>query len=68
MGNGVLYTFLATEVLFIIGGVLLLVLSVTTKAASNAKQNIDTIANTLLLPQPLLTGTYGPQVSSFASR
>lgn len=59
MGNGVLYTFMATEILFVIGGVLLIVLSITTKAASNAKQNIDTIANTLLLPQRLLTGTYG---------
>lgn len=55
MGNGVLYTFMATEILFVIGGVLLIVLSITTKAASNAKQNIDTIANTLLLPQRLLT-------------
>ena len=64
MGNGVLYTFMATEALFVIGGILLLVLGVTTKAASNSKQNVDTIANTLLLPQRLLTGTCRLQISS----
>lgn len=58
MANGVLYAFLGFEALFVVGGILLLVVAIITRAALNGKYTIETVANTLLLSKGPLTGTF----------
>jgi hypothetical protein len=56
MANVVLYTFMGLEALFVVGGILLLVIAVVTRAALNSNQTTDNVANNLLLSQGPLTG------------
>lgn len=44
------------EALFVVGGILLLVIAVVTRAALNSNQTTDNVANNLLLSQGPLTG------------
>lgn len=57
MGNAVLYVFFALEALFVIGGILLLAIALTTNKALTGPQNTATIANTLLISKGPLNGT-----------
>lgn len=56
MANGVLFAFMGFEALFVVGGIIILVVALLTRAALNGKQNLDNVANNLLLSQGPLTG------------
>lgn len=62
MGNEVLFAFMGFEALFVIGGILILVIAVITRATINGKQSVETVAHTLLLSQGPLTGNFGSDV------
>ena len=62
MGNGVLYVFIALEALFVMGGIILLVIAVTTNKALTGEQTTETIANTLLISKGPLSGTFPSHV------
>ncbi|KAF7511302.1 hypothetical protein GJ744_004867 [Endocarpon pusillum] len=55
MANKVLFAFMGFEALFVTGGIIILVVALLTRAALNGKQNLDNVANNLLLSQGPLT-------------
>jgi hypothetical protein len=58
MANAVLFAFMFFEALFVIGGILILVVALITRAALNSEQSSENVANNLLLSQGPLTGTW----------
>jgi len=57
MANVVLFAFIFFEALFVVGGIIILVVALLTRAALDGEQSTKNVANNLLLSEGPLTGT-----------